>query len=454
MTIIVETEDPTARQLRQEGLAEIHRHLNGTILPSLLWSYLINAPQRLSPKSLAGHLDGLSGHDCIALLRTAKDLHAALIWRLLKEYVTQDWNKKPGQKKQKNQGLWNSQVLERLKYPYESLPVLFQDCVIFKTSGLPHYCDPAALLPLGEDEPLIGERVFLYHAFRLFHESTEDAVLAAALHAYLLIQNLIWRALSQPRHTAKGFDRFDRYHGLFLRKPEKDRAFSMTHKRYLHRLIQAQRTGGVRWMELRTAPFDGVLQETRRLENALQRILREDLADRNRELERVLDRENDSPSASFALRGQQEYRLNRILEEIRTNSLQAGLIFHFIKQADPLKARERDDIIPCRHSRLRCLVWKQAIDIRRVHRSRRYGHYIVGLDAANSELKARPEVFAPAIRWLREIPCLPADPAYETLIRRFEPNDPRSFGLTFHVGEDFGSLVSCGVTNYNINNQL
>ena len=58
--LLAETEDPTVRQLRQEGFAEIHRHLNGSILPSILWSYLINAPQRLSPKSLAGHLDGLS----------------------------------------------------------------------------------------------------------------------------------------------------------------------------------------------------------------------------------------------------------------------------------------------------------------------------------------------------------------------------------------------------------
>ncbi len=81
--LLAETEDPTVRQLRQEGFAEIHRHLNGSILPSILWSYLINAPQRLSPKSLAGHLDGLTGQDCIALLRTAGDLRTALLKRLL-----------------------------------------------------------------------------------------------------------------------------------------------------------------------------------------------------------------------------------------------------------------------------------------------------------------------------------------------------------------------------------
>ncbi len=474
--LLPDTGDPTVRQLCQEGLAEIHRHLNGTILPSLLWSYLINAPQRLSPKSLAGHLDGLSGHDCIALLRTARDLRTALLKRLLNQghdhrfghsnlqesqLANVDSDAKEGAGRNDDHGLngqdydqqdydsrerrdWNRHVLERLREPYDCLPLRFRDYHTFQLSGLPDYRDPAALLPLGEDEPLIAERVFLFHIFKLFHQEVEDTILAAALHAYLLIQNLIWRALIQSRDTAKGFDRFDRYHGLFLRQPEKDRHFSRAREIYFHRLIQAQRTGGVRWIELRTTPFDGVQQEACRLEQTLRRILEKDVADRERELKQVLSEFQDGglPTAWFAVPGQQEYRLNRILEEIRANTLQAGLIFHFIKQADPLKAREQDDIIPCRHSQLRCLVWKQAIDIRRVHRSRRYGQYIVGLDAANSELKARPEVFAPAIRWLREVPCLPADAAYESLIRRFDPNEPNRYGLTFHVGEDFRHLLS------------
>lgn len=231
--------NPVVQQLRSEGLAEIHRHLNGNALPNLLWAYLVLPPYRLVPKELAGNVDGLEGRDCIALIRTARDLRASLIWRLHKQYVTRTWNKKrkqPDSEKQQpdpekqqqpdkpepsDQDRWNSEVLERLKYPYDVLPVRFQNFVTFKMSGLPDYRDPAALLPLGEDEPLIGERAFLYHAFRLFHESTDDAVLAATLHAYLLIQNLIWRALIQPRIKSKGFDRFDKYHSLFLRRAGK-----------------------------------------------------------------------------------------------------------------------------------------------------------------------------------------------------------------------------------------
>ncbi len=416
--ILPSVENPALEQLRREGLAEIHRHLNGTILPSLLWAYLIQAPQRLSPRSLAGSLDGLTGHDCIALLRTAKDLRKALIGRVL-------GSPDPGQ--------WNRDVLHRLGALYDRLPIRFLDRPTFQISGLPHYRDPAALLPLAEDKPLIAERAFLYHAFKLFHQNTDDAVLVAALHAYLLIQNLIWRALSQPRHTAKGFDRFDRYHGLFLRKPEKDKRFAAARERYLDRLIQAQRNGGIRWMELRTAPFDGVWRETHRLDRALNRVLNKDISESKTRNELA-----DSPLDTT---GYREYRLNEQLQEVHDESIKAKLIFHFIKQAD--RTPTDGFIIPCRHSKLRRLVMKQAREIQHVHRSKRFGSYIVGLDAANAELNAGPEVFAPAIRWLREkTPCRPADNAYETLLRRFEPNEPRGYGLTYHVGEDFRHLLS------------
>lgn len=420
--ILPGVENPALEQLRQEGLAEIHRHLNGTILPSLLWSYLIQAPQRLSPRSLAGSLDGLTGHDCIALLRTARDLRKAIIGRLLNHSDAQTL-----------QAQWNRDVLDRLGALYERLPIRFQDCPTFQVSGLPDYRDPAALLPLAEDKPLVAERAFLYHAFRLFHQNTDDSVLAAALHAYLLLQNLIWRALSQPRDTAKGFDRFDRYHGIFLRKPEKDRSFAAARERYLHRLIQAQRTGGIRWMELRTTPFDGVWQETYRLDRVLNRVLTKDISE---------SRTNSEFSeAPFDAPGYHEYRLNQLLQGVHDKSIKAKLIFHFIKQAD--RTPTGGFIMPCRHSKLRCLVMKQAREIQQAHRSKRFGRYIVGLDAANAELNAGPEVFAPAIRWLREkTPCCPADTAYETLLQRFEPNEPHGYGLTYHVGEDFRHLLS------------
>lgn len=396
--ILPGVEEPSLQHLRKEGLAEIHRHLNGSTLPSIYWTYLLRTPHRLLPRPLAGEVDGLQERECIALLYTAKDLRAALLWRLLNNdqgISSQDWSK---------------DVLDRLAFAYEQPTLANPDSQTFTISGTPDYRDPAALLPLGEDKPLIAERMFLYQAFELFHENTKDAALAAALHAYLLIQNLIWRALIQPRQKAKGFDRFARYHGLFLRIPEKEKRF------YLSRLIQAERNSEIRWLELRVAPHNA-WYEAYRLDQALR-----DIQGKKRPSDRLLELFNRS----------------RPLDN--NSTINTGLIFHFIKQAEsPLKKIE---IVPCRHSSLRQRVMKQARRIRQLHRSRRLGPYVIGIDAANSELNAGPEVFAPVIQWLKSRHTKPADPSYELLIRRFKLNEPKGLGLTYHVGEDFRHLLS------------
>lgn len=53
---------------------------------------------------------------------------------------------------------------------------------------------------------------------------------------------------------------------------------------------------------------------------------------------------------------------------------------------------------------------------------------IRGIDAANSEILARPEVFAQAFRFLRNE--LRTDTQY-----------PNNLGMTYHVGEDFLDAV-------------
>ena len=221
--------------------------------------------------------------------------------------------------------------------------------------------------------------------------------LAAVLHAYLLIQNLVWRALIQPRQRAKGFDRFERFHGLFLRIPEKEKRF------YQPRLIQAQRNSGVRWLELRTAPHKA-WYEAIRLKQAISDMQKDSL-----------DMQKDSLFDRLRALFENNHSSNDKTQQ------DAGLIFHFIKQSEPLL--KDVCIVPCRHSALRQQVMKQARQIRQVHRSRRFGPFILGLDAANSEINAGPEVFAAVIAWLRSMPSQPADPAYESLIRRFEPSE-------------------------------
>jgi len=72
--------------------------------------------------------------------------------------------------------------------------------------------------------------------------------------------------------------------------------------------------------------------------------------------------------------------------------------------------------------------------------------FIVGIDAASLELNTPPEIFAPAFRFLRELPIelrhnpsrarFPDHLAVQALVA------DRQIGMTYHVGEDFRHLLS------------
>ena len=59
-----------------------------------------------------------------------------------------------------------------------------------------------------------------------------------------------------------------------------------------------------------------------------------------------------------------------------------------------------------------------------------YADRVVGIDAANSEIACRPEVFAQAFRFLRQ-----------HSIKLPDMHRPKDLGVTFHVGEDFMDVV-------------
>lgn len=101
-------------------------------------------------------------------------------------------------------------------------------------------------------------------------------------------------------------------------------------------------------------------------------------------------------------------------------------IYHFIKEGDVAPSA-----FAPRHFKLRQKVKKQAIALFD-YRNKGYisASRVVGIDAANSEIKCRPEVFAQAFRFLRRHD-----------IREEVENHPASLGFTYHVGEDFYDIV-------------
>ena len=105
-------------------------------------------------------------------------------------------------------------------------------------------------------------------------------------------------------------------------------------------------------------------------------------------------------------------------------------VLHFIKKKDE-KAPKDALLGHCRHYDLRYAVKRQSLAVSNLRKKQGAERFrIVGMDAANSEILTRPEVFAQAFRFLRE------DKA--TTLKGKMPND---LGMTYHVGEDFMDVV-------------
>ena len=97
-------------------------------------------------------------------------------------------------------------------------------------------------------------------------------------------------------------------------------------------------------------------------------------------------------------------------------------ILHFIKLDDNCKESISDFV--CRHHKLRKSVENSTKALIALHKkSPNQKKRVVGIDAANSEIKCRPEVFAQSYRILKK-----------------EINE-KHFGFTFHVGEDYLDIV-------------
>lgn len=85
-----------------------------------------------------------------------------------------------------------------------------------------------------------------------------------------------------------------------------------------------------------------------------------------------------------------------------------------------------------RHAKLRESIKQQAMAVWNFRSSGSSMVYrLVGIDAANSEIFCRPEVFATAFRYLTR-----------HKIERIESVPrPQDLGLTYHVGEDFYDII-------------
>ena len=108
-----------------------------------------------------------------------------------------------------------------------------------------------------------------------------------------------------------------------------------------------------------------------------------------------------------------------------------GIIVHFIKQNDA-----KWSLNHARHHQLRQTLRRQAVCLMTLRRHSFMTYYtLVGIDAANTELDCRPEVFAQTYRYIRKHSFdMISSSMYKQCVHQ-------SIHYTYHVGEDFYDIV-------------
>lgn len=398
----VETDDVNI--LFKREISELHAHLKGSSMNfELSWLSLMNYPCHREKEILElfqerrFHEDSKKGRDLLELYQCfaiAVALRLYLFERQMNEKTDRmvEWIEKLGEciavsefqpyLKEMSAYAWGlrseyGRVYETLGYPAKSPDYAIND----KTDGA--------------NSILSGERSILYNAFRAAYDG--DEMVSLFLYAYIIFKQQLREKVIQMNDVV-GFANFDTYEqrkscfipdGSVYEKLMAPMAF----------LNFLGTDNPRRYMEGRVTPKETVEKDS-------QSVL-------------TMDRQVKVWLANKVKKDDDEKR-------VEDNMFNGYYIFHFIKTADG----KPSELSP-RHHQLRKRVKRQAIAL---YDYRKKGYKsasrVVGIDAANSEIKCRPEVFAQAFRFLRR----------HTILDNVE-NHPAALGMTYHVGEDFYDIV-------------
>lgn len=239
-----------------------------------------------------------------------------------------------------------------------------------------------------ENKALAPERAFMYAVFRKIYGDNNDETsdIATLFYAYLLYKNYFRNEILQLNERV-GFANFSSY--------EEMKTDYLLHD-YDHLLYKAA--------------IEGFLQKNK------ERYIEA----------RIVPKDNEEGIVKS---------LQDICKEIDVKYEERfDFIFHFIKQRDEPKETDL-----YRHFHLREEIRKQAYAIYNFRCNRdNWGvnnnlvGRVVGIDAANSEIFCRPEVYAQAFRFLR---------GHEVKINEELDDYPYDLNVTYHVGEDFMDIA-------------
>lgn len=246
---------------------------------------------------------------------------------------------------------------------------------------------------------LAGERFLMYRMFKRIFEGTADSGMATLFYIYLLIKSEFRNEIVQLNDSV-GFANFADYQGrkvLFLKE---NSAYS---------------------------------------EIVPQVAIGSSLCDSQKYLEARISPKGNKEGLQKTLEGIDKSLRNGNLTSCKTEVLDKrySIILHFIKRNDKEKQKavqlHRDSSLYYRHYGLRNEIKKQAMALKnwlKMCSELDKDSRVVGIDAASSEIKCRPEVFGQVFRYLK----------YYVPTSAYNSKD-KELGFTFHVGEDFLDIV-------------
>lgn len=389
--LVIDQDDPTVSALLSSEMADVHLHLKGSSCNfDLSWLCLMNYPksrQKQFQKMTAYKrpvsvvvMEDLRNIPMYALALKASAIRYYLYLKyVLKNSIGDDLQKFVEE-------IVFSQDFHTVMLANE-LDSLIRAESVFRVRGddsVGHdYIWPVCMDKVKQNPNCIlnGERYLLYSCFKACYQDSMPSLDNSLFYAYVLIKNRIRNELIQSNDVV-GFHNFDDY--------ESRKTWFIKDYRLYEELLEPLAIGQCfyhgrnRYVEPRIVP-------------------------KSSKHELVLTiKKLDSRISVLSQADKSKYHY----------------VLHFIKSKD--RSFVENELINPRHNFLRNNVRNQAQAIHEVRVSSTLQNRIVGIDAANSEIYARPEVFAQAFRYLREMPVLRKDGLVA-----------KHLGQSYHVGEDF-----------------
>lgn len=342
--------------IRQWGFSELHQHLKAsTDVFGISWVCLMNNVKHRRPEFYKIADERIDADELYILYIEAAAIRLALYRMLMKKDITVGENSID--ETVRSAKLGDTTMLQASINVVNGLNT--------KRSTLDYACEF-----WGKDfDVFAGERRLIYTVLRAIYEGA-NVNITRQMYRYILIKEHIRERMVQINNNV-GFANFVRFE-------ERKEVFLDGHEKYSRLLkslplYEAHRQHGVKYAETRIAPkFPYV--KLQKAHSDTKHAIEHGLGDKH--------------------------------------ELEWHLTYHFIKKRDKLTS----EYLQPRNHKVRIEVRNQAVALRKLQALE---NEFVGIDAANSEMFCRPEVFAQAYRYL----------------------DDGEIKRTYHAGEDFYDLT-------------